>query len=157
MNSYTVSFDRWSADEDQEPSSTGLTRKLRNLILALGGTFHQILLSDRSERRVFSIALSDEPDEELLTVLRLGVRYGYFHESTIGNKEGTGRTRLFILSRRLAPVFTLDPTSFAGYKFVTCAVLHEAMNTPKSFLRRVRSSDMDELFNDPQLALPLEG
>ncbi len=147
-------FDRWSTDESgDDEHALNQTKKLRNLIKALGGTFHQILVSDASERRVFSVALTDEPDQEILDVFRLGVRYGYFHESSIGNKEGTGRTRLYVLSRRLAPFFTLDPTSFAGYKFVTNDVLKEAMMKPNTFLGKVRRSGADSVFESPQLTL----
>jgi hypothetical protein len=148
-------FDRWSADEDEKAiDPSNITAKLRNLIRALGGAFHEILISDRSERRVFSVALSDEPSEEVRSVFQLGIQYGYFHQSSIGNKEGTGRTRLYILSRRLAPVFKLDPTSFAGYKFVTNIALLEAMNRPQSFINKVRQQG-DELLEDAQLTLDL--
>ena len=146
-------FDRWSTDESDDEQTLDQTRKLRNLIRALGGTFHEILLSNASERRVFSIAFSDDPDEEVLSVFKLGVRYGYFHESSIGNKEGTGRTRLFILSRRLAPVFTLDPTSFAGYKFATNSVLREAMEKPNTFVGKIRRNGVEAAFDSPQLSL----
>ncbi|MBC7820104.1 MAG: hypothetical protein IAG10_24745 [Planctomycetaceae bacterium] len=124
---------------DQDASKLKPVSKLRNLILALGGLFYETLVSDRSERRVFSIAFSDAPDAEIRGVFALGIQYGYFHESAIGNKEGTGRTKLYILSRRLAPHFNLDPTSFAGYRFVTSNVIRDAMTRPKTFLGRVRN------------------
>jgi hypothetical protein len=122
-----------------------LTIKLRNLVSALGGTFEQILTSDASERRVFSVALSDAIEKDVLDVFRLGISYGYFHESSIGNKEGTGRTRMFVLSKRLAPAFNLDPSGFSGYKFVTCAALREAIDNPKAVLRRVRGWGTEQL------------
>lgn len=100
---------------------------LKNLIMSMGRTFYNILVSDRSERRVFSIALTNEPDEEIKAVLDLGVQTGYFHASTIGRKDGTGRTSLYILNRILAPQFNLDPTGFAGYLFVTNDALRGAM------------------------------
>jgi len=151
-------FDRWSTDEaDKEEGASAKvldkTRRLRNLIQSLGGTFHQILRSDGSERRVFSVALTDEPTQDVLEVFDLGVQYGYFHQSAIGNKEGTGRTRLYVLTRRLAPFFTLDPTSFAGYKFVTNDALREAMLRPKTFLGKVRRSGVDSVLETGQLAL----
>lgn len=103
--------------------------KLQNLICAMGQTFHDILVSDRSERKVFSIALSNAPDDEIKRVLKTGVRLGYLHEATIGNKAGNGRTWLYILNRRLAPSFVLDPTGFQGYLFMTNDDLHRAMTT----------------------------
>lgn len=106
-------------------------KQLRNLIRSLGGIFHQILESDRSERRVFSIALSDDPPEEIMRVLRLGVRHGYFYEAAIGTKEGNWRTKRYVMTRRLAPHFKLDPMGFSGYLFVTTALLQEAITNPK--------------------------
>jgi hypothetical protein len=122
-------------DESADSPDEAIVTRLNSLVRALGGVFWQILLSNRSERRVFSVALSDDPSGELREVLRLGMRYGYFHESSIGNKEGTGRTRLYILSRRLAPHFNLDPTSFAGYFFLKSSQLVEAMRNPETFIR----------------------
>jgi hypothetical protein len=146
-------FEKLELDQGHDPQKQGRIKKLRNLIWALGGTFHEILVSDASERRIFSIALSDEPDDEVLSVFKLGVQYGYFHQSAIGNKEGTGRTRLYILSRRLAPMFTLDPTSFAGYKFAKAEAIREAMENPKRFLGKVRRGNIDDLLQGPQLHL----
>lgn len=113
--------------------------KLSNLIQALGGLFRQVLLSNRSERRVFSIAISDIPSDEVKRILDLGIQLGYFHSSTIGRKDGKsgGRTRLYILNRRLSPIWTLDPTAFAGYLFVQNRLLDAAMNDPFSLLRRL--------------------
>lgn len=146
-------FEKLELDQGHDSQKLGRIKKLRNLIWALGGTFHEILVSDASERRVFSIALSDEPDDEVLSVFKLGVQYGYFHQSAIGNKEGTGRTRLYILSRRLAPMFTLDPTSFAGYKFAKAEAIREAMENPKRFLGKVQRGSIDDLLQGPQLHL----
>lgn len=127
--------------------------KLENLLNALGGTFAGLLDSDRAERRVFSIAFSDKLDKEVLETLRLGVEEGYFHESTIGNKEGTGRTKLFILNRVLAPCFNLDPTSFAGYLFVTNDRVKQAMRNPASYLRDLEKVGPKNFFDSEQLEL----
>lgn len=144
-------------ESEQSPEAVDVV-KLMRLVLGLGGMFQRILLSARSERRVFSIAFTDEPSDELRRVLRLGIRYGYFHESTIGNKDGTGRTRLYILSRRLAPLFNLDPTSFAGYLFVRSTVIEQALVNPDSFLRGMEprinaSSPSEDVLEDRQLRL----
>lgn len=150
---FFTEFDRLEADEAESPERLTRFKKLRNLIQALGGTFHQILISDASERRVFSVAFSDQPDDDVLSIFNLGVQYGYFHERSIGNKEGTGRTRLYILSRRLAPVFKLDPTSFAGYKFTTTAAIHEAIERPKTFLGKIQRDGADSMLDSAQLSL----
>lgn len=123
--------------------------KLRNLIDALGGMFRAILVSDASERRVFSIAFSNKPDEEVSKILQLGVKYGYLHRSTIGNKEGTGRTQLYILTRRLAPSYKLDPTSFAGYKFVTNEKIKEALYSPKRLVNEVNIKGFETVMDQP--------
>lgn len=121
------------------PRST--TEKLANLINSMGKTFQEILLSGtdddpfsgRSERKVFSIALSnpEKTSDELKEVFRLGVRLGFLHESFIGNKDGDGRTYLYILNRCFAPIFTLDPSGFQGYLFMTNEDLTKAVHTGK--------------------------
>jgi len=132
--------------------------RLSKLIQGLGGLFRQILLSERAERRVFSIAFSDEPSELTSRILNLGVELGYFHKSTIGRKDSRsgGRTALYVLNRRLSPVWTLDPTSFAGYLFITNKVIEDAMEKPFSLLNRIKKtklfkeSDNLYLFDDSE-------
>ena len=109
-------FDRIKKEQGAEPSQM---TKLLNLINGLGGAFFQKLVSEDSERRVFSVAISGIPHSEILEIFELGVNYGYFHRTSIGNKDGTGRSQLYVLTRRLAPYFKLDPTSFAGYFWTT--------------------------------------
>jgi hypothetical protein len=102
-------FDKIAKEDESQPSHLSRTTdehrrridKLRNLVRTLGNTFYQKLVSDGAERRVFSVAISGMPDPDVLDVFELGVRYGYFHRSSIGNKDGTGRTRLYVLTRRL--------------------------------------------------------
>lgn len=86
-----------------------------------------------------SIAISDVPSLEVERILNLGIQLGYFHSSTIGRKDGKsgGRTKLYILNRRLSPIWTLDPTAFAGYLFVQNALLESAMVEPFRLLRRL--------------------
>ena len=141
-------FENMRGDESEETPDKDLLMKLFNLITALGGTFRQILLSDRTERRMFSIAFSNAPNENIRKVLSRGEQLGYFHLSAIGNKDGTGRTRLYILSRMLAPHFNLDPTSFAGYLFVTSNRIEEAMHNPDALLRRVKKDGADSVFEE---------
>ncbi len=83
-------------------------------------------------------------------MLQLGVTYGYLHESTIGNKQGTGRTKLYILSRLLAPHFKLDPTSFAGYKFINSDTLELSLTKPKEFIERMKR-DINSLGQDDSI------
>lgn len=138
-------FDKLMLDEQTEA-----VKRLRNLVEALGGLFQQIMLSERSERRAFSIAFSDLPDEQVQEALDLGVRFGYLQRSFIGNKDGTGRTPQYIFSRRLAPRFTLDPTSFAGYQFVRNDAIRKALHKPASLVRSVRNLGVDAVLQTEQ-------
>ena len=152
----TSEFDKIADDEvtDEEslagdpPEFIERKQRLRNLISTLGGTFRQKLLSEDAERRVFSVAISDEPKAAVVDIFELGVKHGYFQKSTIGNKDGTGRTTLYILTRRLAPYFTLDPSGFAGYLFVTSNRLREGMLNPQELLRRVKSKGVEAAFGE---------
>jgi len=134
----TTEFDKVFKNEDHTPETLSTSDKLYNLINALGEMFHEILVSNASERRVFSIAFTSRPSTSLLKVLDLGVSYGYFHESTIGNKKGSGRSKLYILSRLLGPYFKLDTTSFAGYKFIKAEVIEIATIKPKEFGKHMK-------------------
>ena len=58
-------LDKESQDKSGEAPPAEDLAKLANLIEALGGLFHQCILSDRAERRVFSIAFSDTPSQEI--------------------------------------------------------------------------------------------
>lgn len=120
---------------------------LYNLIESLGELFHKILVSEVSERRVFSIALTDKPDDELSAILKLGEQYGYLHKSTIGNKQGTGRNRLYVLSRILAPHFKLDPSSFAGYQFMDSSRLKLALKNKSAFINAFNNKLREEIKN----------
>jgi hypothetical protein len=135
------------SDAISEPRNDA--EKLQNLLLAMGKTFSEILLSERSERKVFSIAFSNTPDAEIKRVMQLGVRLGFLHEARIGNKEGNGRTWLYIMNRCFAPLFTLDPTGFQGYFFITNDDLHRAMKNGK----RLRA--LNEIDTAPEEALQL--
>lgn len=150
----TAAFEKMEGEEPVAFHTPETVRALNNLLRAMGATFHRILLSERSERRVFSIALSNLPDEELQKVLRLGVRFGFLHQSVIGNKEGTGRTRLYIMHRKLAPSFLLDPSGFAGYLFVTNRTLHDSMANSNRLLRNIGPDGEETDAETDQLVLP---
>lgn len=135
--------------------------KLKNLIDGLGGLFGEYICSNRSERKIFSFAFSGDVEQELQEVIDLGVRLGYFHKSTIGKKNGTGKTRLYILSRILAPHFLLDPTSFAGYKFFTSDKLIKALYKPDAFINEMlkvneEEEDMDSQQTKLEFNFPIE-
>ena len=64
---------------------------------------------------------------------------GYFHRATIGRKNsgGIGRARLYVLNRRLAPVWSLDPNGFAGYLFLKNQVLEDLIKNPITAVQRM--------------------
>ena len=67
----------------------------------------------------------------------------------IGNKDGTGRTPLYVLTPRLAPFFKLDPSSLAGYLLITSQKLRDAITDPDRVVRWARDEgsrlDIDQL------------
>jgi hypothetical protein len=150
-------LDKFTTEGDDNATPKEDIDRLANLIQGLGGLFRQVLLSERSERRVFSIAISDNVSEEVERILKIGVNLGYFHRSTIGRKDSKsgGRTRLYVMNRRLAPIWNLDPTGFAGYLFVKNSILEEGIRTPFSMLRRVSRNDFstDDSIEYKQLKL----
>lgn len=133
-------------------------KKLKNLVEALGATFRMILLdTNRSERRVFSILLNDEPTDEVNEIIKLGIFLGYFQEASIGAKDGLGRTRRVVLTRRLAPYFNLDPIGFSGYLSVTREYLQRAIHDPHSVRGRIKSEGVDSFTQQTQLDFSFEG
>ncbi|MDD4149179.1 MAG: hypothetical protein PHE33_04055 [Bacteroidales bacterium] len=128
-------FDKIFIDSKDDDNRLKNADKLYNLIDSLGKLFHLILISERKERTVFSVALTDMPDRELKEIIDMGVQHGYFHVSTKRNKESTGLVHLYVLSRVLAPAFVLNPLSFAGYQFMPSEVLKIALTNPTSFIK----------------------
>lgn len=150
-------FEKLRDDESTQDSnfeaSNSEVDKLYTLICSLGALFRERLLDDSlSERRIFSIMIKPSVPPDIRSVLRLGIEWGYFHESTIGSKEGLGRNRLIILSRRLAAYFKLDPSGYAGYVQVTEDDLRLACDNTAAFLRSRGKTKI----NDNQLALDME-
>lgn len=147
----SAEIDKIRKDVNDDKENLIKIEKLYNLIDSLGELFHMILVSKATERRVFSVALTDTPDEELREILEMGEQYGYIHKSSIGNKQGTGRNRLYILSRILAPHFKLDPTSFAGYKFMKSDVLKLALTNKSLFLKTLSKNITNDIIEQPTL------
>ena len=110
---------------------------LGNLLDAIGAFCRERLLNkSASEQRVFSFALSDDPDNELSEILHLGVRLGYLQKADLASKNTLGGRRpRYILSRRLGPHYRLDVSGYAAHLSVTCADLRLALKDPKLFVR----------------------
>jgi len=133
--------DLWVAEDDEYvdgDDSYEVNRRLRNLVHSIGGMCFLCLISDRSERRVFSFAVSDEITRMQRRVIAAGLEKEHFYQSTIGNKSGVGRSELFVLSRRVAPSFHLDPLNFAAYKWITSDHLELAMTNVNGFIGSFR-------------------
>jgi hypothetical protein len=128
--------------DGEKAAGSSVAHRLQNLVHSIGGMFKVIMYSDASQRRIFSIALTNIPDAEIADVLKLGIRYGYLQESTISYREGTGRAKRYSLSRRLAPSFSLMATSFAGDQFMTNTELKSAMHGHRAFVAKFKR-DLD--------------
>jgi hypothetical protein len=129
--------------------------KLRNLIQGLGSLFQACLMDEKaSQRRMFSFVISDSPTNEIESLLALATRFGYIYQDTVGNKSGMGRTKLYVLSRRLAPAYKLDPIGFSGYLSVTNNFLLEISERPNAFVNRLKKNGVNAVVDgSPQLSL----
>lgn len=146
---FTKQFDDLEKNIELNGANDDKSQKLKNLITALGENFHDILLSGLSERRVFSFSISDDHkvDKEIKSILKLGVEYGLIYESKIGRKNSSGRTELYILTRLLAPHFTLDPNGFSGYQSLTTHWIKEAFINPNHKLKKLTQECNNSLEN----------
>lgn len=129
-------------------------QKLRNVVLGVGALFRAHILDENaSQRRVFSFSISDEVDHELGSILKQGVIHGYFYLDSIGAKSGFGRNNLYVLTRRLAPAFSLDPSGFSGYLTLTSRALKEIAERPHSYVNRLRKNGLSILDENKQMSL----
>lgn len=102
-------------------------KAIANLVNSLGATFKRKMLSNDSERRVFSFALQSRPKEDLTRLLELAVGEGYLVRGFISKKEGIGRRYLYVLTRRVGPAFSLDVSAYSGYLSLEPSAIEEAM------------------------------
>ena len=145
------------ASKSNEESGHGAIKevqKLRNIVLGVGALFRAHILDEAaSQRRVFSFSISDEVDQELASILKLGVIHGYFYLDSIGAKNGFGRKNLYVLTRRLAPAFSLDPSGFSGYLTLTSSALREIAERPHSYVNRLRKNGISIIEESKQMSL----
>lgn len=136
----------------QHSAEPSIVSQLYCLINSLGGLFRQVLLSNGSQRRIFSIMIRGKMDDPLQNVFQLGVEWGYFQRSTAPSKEGYGRQYRFVLSRRLAPYFKLDASSYAGQLSVTTEDLKIACIDSDKFVKlRMSNIQTDQEINQIDL------
>ncbi|MCU0118926.1 hypothetical protein N8H74_11725 [Pseudomonas sp. B2M1-30] len=151
-------FDEIKDDAQNYPdisANLGNIDKLKNLIQGIGSLFQAHIMDERaSQRRVFSFVISDNPPKELEEILKMGVKFGYLYEDATGNKTGMGRTKLYVLSRRLAPAFKLDPMGFSNYLSLKSGFLLEVSENPSKFVNRLRKYGPEKvLIESPQMSL----
>jgi hypothetical protein len=118
--------------------------KLTTLVNSLGEAFYRRLHNpDSREPRIFSFTINGEisDDSELREVLDLGRRMQFFRKSTYSSKEGGGREEWYIMNRRLAPEFKIDPTGFQGRLRLTPEKLRVGCEDPTEFVRLVLGDD----------------
>ena len=121
-------------------------RAVGRLVTGLGATFKKKMLSDDSERRVFSFAFQSRPNETLLKLLNLAIGEGYLVRGFISKKEGIGRRYLYVLTRRVAPAFSLDVSAYSGYLSVEPHVVEKLSVTDEVADLYVGDSKQGELF-----------
>ena len=121
-------------------------QRVGRLVAELGALFKEKILSQDSERRVFSFAFQSPPSDKLQNLLTLGISEGYFMKGYIAKKEGTGRRTLYVLTRRLAPCFSLDVSSYSGYLSCTPDVIEKLADGGSIVKKRDTSSTQMELF-----------
>lgn len=141
-------FERLHRDENRDT-----VQKLNNLIQSLGQFFrHRIIDVEASERRLISIMVRQNLSRSTQEILNFGVRLGYLHTSTITDKVGLGRRRLYILNRRLAPYFKIDPSGYAAHLSVMEEDLMIAFDNPDRFVqsRTKNKPQTESLFDDLQ-------
>lgn len=143
--------------DDHQSSDLKKIDRLRNVIQALGALFQaHIMDHNQSQRRIFSFTISDSPPPELGEILNLGVQYGYLYEDAVGKKNGIGREKLYVLTRRIAPSFKLDPTGFSNYLSLRSEFLLDVAERPNNFVNRLRKIGSQDIFDSSQQLSLLE-
>lgn len=142
------------ADQESIEEELNDIVRLRNIVQGVGALFRSYIMDESgTQRRVFSFSISGEVSPKLKKILKLGVSHGYFYLGSIGSKNGAGRVTLYVLTRRLAPAFSLDPMGFSGYLTVTNSLLLEISEKPSAVINRIRTRGADDMLNSPQLSL----
>lgn len=125
---------RLRADES-DPLRKRELEGLEKLVLGVGMKCKSRLFSEATERRVFSFALQDSASVRLQAILDAGVQFGFFQVGSISDKEGLTRRRLYVLTRRVAPFFSLIVRSYSGYLSLKSSELERMLDLPIEQLR----------------------
>lgn len=142
INEYSKKFFekiRYISSDSQERI---LLTYLENLIMALGKYFRERLLTKGLvEGRIFSFTIKqfDRLEYEERRVLQLAEQYDYLQKSYYSGKNGTSTEDWYLLSRRLAPFFKLDPTAIKGRLALSVDDVKLAMHNPEEFLEKKKN------------------
>ncbi|MDA8152971.1 MAG: hypothetical protein M0003_09720 [Acidithiobacillus sp.] len=132
--------------------------RLKNIVYGIGALFKAYAMDERStQRRVFSFSISGEPSKAIKAILHMGVVHGYFYLDSIGAKSGMGRSTLYVLTRRLAPAFSLDPVGFSSYLTVTNEFLETISVRPQTVINRIRRKGILSVLGGPDQLSLLDG
>ncbi|WP_201549818.1 ORC-CDC6 family AAA ATPase [Psychrobacter fjordensis] len=127
------------AYDDEEEADKSNFIKLKNLIDGVGRVFYSHIIDDSSsQRRLNSFTVSGELSENLKTILALGESHGYFYTDTRGARSGFGRQTRYVLTKRLAPMYKLDPNGYSGDKSLSSTILEKLMLDPKAYESKLR-------------------
>ena len=150
-------FENLRRDESSKSSDNyNNAEKLKNLIDALGECFHRKLISNDTERRVFSFMVTNPLSPDIQSVMTLAIEWGYLSMKSIARKEGAGRNISYTLNRRLAPYFKLDPSGYAAHLSLTPEHIKLATEDPQRFVReRLRDIQSDTGKQDEQRLLDI--
>lgn len=121
-----------------DPQDTVILNKLENLIKALGLYFRERLLTpDLTEGRIFSFTIKqiEQLDYSEKRVLQLAEQNDYLQKSFYSGKNGKSVEEWYLLSRRLAPFFKLDPTALKGRVSFSSSDIKLAMTNPDAFVK----------------------
>ena len=144
--------DHNSSDPDEQLTNI---RKLQNLVMGLGEIFKAHVLDEKaSQRRLFSFTVSGD-SSILEPILQLGCEYGYFYTDVRGSRDGLGVEKKYVLTRRLAPVFSLDPIGFSGDKSLKASLLLELCRNPKTLTSKLRKEGSGAIESDEPLQISL--
>ena len=141
-----------------DPQDNIVLKKLENLIRALGNYFRERLLTENlTEGRIFSFTIRqiEQLDYSERRVLQLAEQNDYLQKSFYSGKNRKSVEEWYLLSRRLAPFFKLDPTALKGRVAFSSYDIQMAMNNPDRFVKekidKLRKNQLDE--NNVQLEL----
>ena len=118
---------------------------LENLIKSFGRFFRErLLMKSLSEGRVFSFSIkqSEKLNIRERRVFQLAEQNAYLQKSFVMLKNGAAVEEWYLLSRRLAPFFRLDPTALKGRLEISSKDIDLAMSDPDAFVMKKINSNV---------------